>query len=80
MGKNNRHQKNLKSERGKVKLKAKKAKVLPKGLNITDTTFKVKKILIREQLKQHEETEILSRRKLNVKVMNLLIIIIFFFS
>ncbi|KAK0166023.1 hypothetical protein PV328_004482 [Microctonus aethiopoides] len=64
MGKNNRHQKNLKSEKAKVKLKAKK---LPKGQNITDTTFKAKKILIREQLKSHDTSEILSRRKLNVK-------------
>ncbi|XP_015598339.1 testis-expressed protein 10 homolog [Cephus cinctus] len=67
MGKNNRHQKNLKSERAKVKLKAKKTKPLPKGLNVTDTSFKVKKIVIREQLKQQNESEILSRRKLNVK-------------
>lgn len=71
MGKNNRHQKNIKSEKAKVKLKAKKGvKNLPKGLNVTDTTFKVKKIMIREQLKQHDENEILSRRKLNVKVEN----------
>lgn len=70
MGKNNRHQKNLKSEKAKVKLKTKKStKPLPKGLNVTDTTFKVKKIVIREQLKHHEESEILSRRKLNVKVL-----------
>lgn len=60
-----KHQKYLKSEKAKVKLKAKKG--LPKGTNITDTTFKVKKIIIREQLKQHEESEILSRRKLNIK-------------
>ncbi|KAF7993201.1 hypothetical protein HCN44_006261 [Aphidius gifuensis] len=65
MGKNQRHQKYLKSEKAKVKLKTKKG--LPTGTNITDTTFKVKKIIIREQLKQHEESEILSRRKLNIK-------------
>ncbi|XP_054008434.1 testis-expressed protein 10 homolog [Hylaeus anthracinus] len=67
MGKNNRHMKHLKSEKAKVKLKAKKAKPLPKGLNVTDPTFKVKKIVIREQLKHHDDTEILSKRKLNVK-------------
>ncbi|XP_063984688.1 testis-expressed protein 10 [Diachasmimorpha longicaudata] len=67
MGKNHRHQKNLKSERAKVKLKTKKGKTLPKGQNITDTSFKVKKIVIREQLKSHELSEIVSRRKLNVK-------------
>ncbi|XP_053598760.1 testis-expressed protein 10 homolog [Microplitis demolitor] len=67
MGKNNRHKKNIKSEKSKVKLKQTKAKLLPKGQNITDTTFKVKKIIIKEQLKEHEQSEILSRRKLNVK-------------
>lgn len=76
MGKNNRHKKNIKSEKSKVKLKQAKAKLLPKGQNITDTTFKVKKIVIREQLKEHDQSEILSRRKLNVKVITLL----FYFS
>ncbi|XP_011496792.1 PREDICTED: testis-expressed sequence 10 protein homolog [Ceratosolen solmsi marchali] len=67
MGKNHKHQKQLKSEKAKVKLKTKGSKQLPKGLNITDTNFKVKKIVIREQLKQQDATQILSRRKLNVK-------------
>ncbi|OXU28243.1 hypothetical protein TSAR_010769 [Trichomalopsis sarcophagae] len=68
MGKNHRHQKQLKSEKAKVKLKTKGTKQpLPKGLNITDASFKVKKIVIREQLKQQDATQILSRRKLNVK-------------
>ncbi|XP_076292864.1 testis-expressed protein 10 [Lasioglossum baleicum] len=67
MGKGHKHLKHLKSEKAKVKLKAKKAKQLPKGLNVTDATFKVKKIVIREQLKQRDDTEILSKRKLNVK-------------
>lgn len=68
MGKGHRHLKNLKAERAKVKLKATKSKQLPKGLNVTNPTFKVKKIVIREQLKQRDNTEILSKRKLNVKV------------
>ncbi|XP_078034143.1 testis-expressed protein 10 homolog [Augochlora pura] len=67
MAKGHKHLKHLKSEKAKVKLKAKKTKELPKGLNVTDATFKVKKIVIREQLKQRDDTEILSRRKLNVK-------------
>ncbi|XP_017797787.1 PREDICTED: testis-expressed sequence 10 protein homolog [Habropoda laboriosa] len=67
MAKGNKHLKHLKSEKAKVKLKAKKTKHLPKGLNVTNPTFKIKKIVIREQLKQHDETEILSKRKLNVK-------------
>ena len=71
MVKNNRHKKLLKSERAKVKLKTKGTKQLPKGLNITDASFKTKKIIIREQLKQHDGNQILSRRKLNVKVSSL---------
>ncbi|XP_046488568.1 testis-expressed protein 10 homolog [Neodiprion pinetum] len=69
MGKGHRHQKNLKSEKAKVKLKTKttKTKHLPKGLNVTDTSFKVKKILIRDQLKTQNETDIVSRRNLNIK-------------
>lgn len=68
MGKNHRHMKNLKSERAKIKLKtSKKSNQLPKGLNVTNTSFKSKKIVIQEQLKQQDSTEVLSRRKLNVK-------------
>ncbi|CAK9801943.1 Testis-expressed protein 10 homolog [Anthophora plagiata] len=67
MAKGNKHLKHLKSEKAKVKLKAKKTKHLPKGLNVTNPTFKVKKIVIREQLKQPDKTEILSKRNLNVK-------------
>ncbi|XP_014228514.1 testis-expressed protein 10 homolog [Trichogramma pretiosum] len=66
MGKNNRHKKQLKSEKAKVKLKGAN-KFLPKGTNVTDASFKAKKILIREQLKEHEGDQILSRRKLNLK-------------
>lgn len=69
MGKNHKHLKRLKSEKAKIKLKITKTKHLPKGLNVTDTSFKIKKILIREQFKQYDEMEILSKRKLNVKVL-----------
>lgn len=61
-----RRQKFLKSEKSKTKLKAKN-KELPKGTNVTKTNFKIKKIVIREQLKKHGETEALSARKLNIK-------------
>ncbi|XP_036144393.1 testis-expressed protein 10 homolog isoform X2 [Monomorium pharaonis] len=65
MSKNHKHLKRLKSEKAKVKLKAKKSvERLPKGSNVTNTLFKVKKILIREQLKRRDETEIVSTRKL----------------
>ncbi|XP_072748288.1 testis-expressed protein 10 [Anoplolepis gracilipes] len=68
MAKNHRRLKRLKSEKAKTKLKTKKSiNQLPKGLNITDTSFKIKKILIREQLQHRDETEILSTYKLNIK-------------
>lgn len=61
--------KRLKKEKTKVKLKAKKStNQLPKGLNVTNTSFKVKKILIREQLQHRDETEVISTHKLNIKV------------
>lgn len=43
------HKKKLRAEKAKVKLKGAK---LPKGLNVTKTEFKVRKITIREQLKE----------------------------
>jgi hypothetical protein len=61
------YRKFLKKERAKVKLKGSKT-VLPKGQNVTDTNFKVKKIIIKDQIKQHGAGEVLSKRKLNVKV------------
>lgn len=66
MGKGHRHTKKLKSEKAKVKLKG--SKLLPKGTNITDTSFKIKQIVVREQLKAANEAEPLSKRKLNIKV------------
>lgn len=68
MGKNHKHKKQLKSEKAKVKLKVKgeKTKFLPKGANVTNTAFKVKSIIVQEQLKARNEQEPLSKRKLNV--------------
>lgn len=43
-----RHRKFVKSEKAKTKLKGNK---LAKGLNVTKTDFKIKKIIIREQIK-----------------------------
>nr|XP_022910793.1 testis-expressed protein 10 homolog [Onthophagus taurus] len=54
MGKNHRHSKNLKSERSKIKLKTQKTKFLPKGLNVTNTNFKIKPIVVPHQLVQHK--------------------------
>lgn len=64
-----RYQKFLKSEKSKTKLKNKQAKKkdLPRGTNVTKTNFKVKQIVIKEQLKQHGDNEALSARKLNAK-------------
>ncbi|KAL1502833.1 hypothetical protein ABEB36_007919 [Hypothenemus hampei] len=67
MGKNQRHKKDLKADKAKVKLKQTKTKFLPKGLNVTKTEFKIKPIVLPEQLKQKGPDEILSRRKLNIK-------------
>ncbi|XP_034490287.1 testis-expressed protein 10 [Drosophila innubila] len=59
------HKKNLRAEKAKVKLKGAK---LPKGLNVTKTDFKVRKIEIRGQL---TESSLISsngqRRQLNLK-------------
>lgn len=67
MAKGHKRSKHLKSEKAKIKLKSKTNR-LPKNLNATNTSFKARKIVIREQLKHHDETEILSTRKLNIKV------------
>ena len=45
-----KHKQFLKSEKAKIKLKGAK---LPKGLNVTKTDFKVKKIVIREQIQDN---------------------------
>ncbi|XP_022214630.2 testis-expressed protein 10 homolog [Drosophila obscura] len=57
------HKKNLRAEKAKVKLKGAK---LPKGLNVTKTDFKVRKIEIREQLKEASYTET-GQRQFNLK-------------
>jgi hypothetical protein len=61
------HKKFIRKERAKVKLKAKKT-VLTKAQNVTDTSFKVKKIVLKEQLKSEIPHEQQLRRKLNIKV------------
>ncbi|EDV92356.1 testis-expressed protein 10 homolog [Drosophila grimshawi] len=61
------HKKNLRAEKAKVKLKGAK---LPKGLNVTKTDFKVRKIEIREQLKEYSQPASQfngSQRQLNLK-------------
>lgn len=69
MGKNQRHKKHLKAEKAKVKLRVKseKTKFLPRGANVTNTAFKIKPIVVQEQLKAKTDSEPLSKRKLNVK-------------
>ncbi|CAH1155494.1 unnamed protein product [Phaedon cochleariae] len=67
MGKNHRHKKDLKADKAKVKLKQTKTKFLPKGLNVTNTSFKIKPIVLAEQLKEKDQNVPLSRRKLDVK-------------
>ncbi|KAL5283037.1 TEX10 family protein [Megaselia abdita] len=58
-----KHKKSLRAEKAKVKLKGIK---LPKGLNVTKTEFKVKKIVFKEQLsKDFNEEE--GKRNINIK-------------
>ncbi|RZF47262.1 hypothetical protein LSTR_LSTR004971 [Laodelphax striatellus] len=59
------HKRFMKKEKNKVKLKGQR--LLPKGQNVTNTNFKVKKIVIKEQLKAADNSELLSKKKLNVK-------------
>jgi hypothetical protein len=61
-----RHKKFVRKEKSKVKLKVKKT-VLTKAQNVTDTKFKVRKIVLREQLKSGS-VELQTKRKFNVKV------------
>lgn len=68
MGRNNKHKKKLKAERSKVKLKNAKTKFLPKGENVTDASFKIKPIVLVQQLAEKTPNEFLSKRKLSVKV------------
>lgn len=56
------HKKKLRAEKAKVKLKGAK---LPKGLNVTKTEFKVRKILIREQLRETQYQD--GEKQVNLK-------------
>lgn len=60
-----RHRKFLKAEKARTKLKGAK---LPKGLNVTKTEFKIRKIVIPEQLKDKSTSnQTLSRKLYSVK-------------
>lgn len=61
-----KHKKFIKSEKAKIKLNLKGAK-LPKGLNVTKTDFKVKKIVIKEQISDIYNPDGTVIRKQNVK-------------
>ena len=67
MGRSGASRRSKKAEKAKVKLKGHATKFLPKGKNITNTTFKVRKIVLQEQLKTPDLNQPLSRKKLNVK-------------
>ncbi|KAJ8921183.1 hypothetical protein NQ315_013655 [Exocentrus adspersus] len=62
-----RHKKRLREDKAKVKLKQSKTKFLPKGLNVTKTDFKIKPIVLLEQLKEKDVGVPLSKRKLDAK-------------
>ncbi|PSN53257.1 hypothetical protein C0J52_04911 [Blattella germanica] len=59
------HNKFLRQERAKVKLKAKKT--LTKAKNVTDTSFKVRKIVLPSQLQAFDVCEVTTRKKQNIK-------------
>lgn len=61
-----KHKKFIKSEKAKIKLNLKGAK-LPKGLNVTKTDFKVKKIVIKEQITDTFNADGTVIRKQNIK-------------
>ncbi|KAK6628643.1 hypothetical protein RUM43_002458 [Polyplax serrata] len=60
-----KHLKKLRAEKAKVQLK--KKKLLPKGQNVTDTSFKTKKIITIEQLKKVDENVPVSAWNLTLK-------------
>ena len=79
MTKSAKHKKEFRKEKNKIKLKLsfkaeksgkrKKGELLPKGLNVTDTSFKTKKIVIPDHTRPTESSGIpLSHRKQTFKV------------
>lgn len=77
MTKSTKHKKEFRKEKNKIKLKlSSKAKViksktqfLPKGLNVTNTSFKTKKIVLSENLRPDETSGLpLTGRKQTFKV------------
>ncbi|CAH0549485.1 unnamed protein product [Brassicogethes aeneus] len=63
-----KHKKKLREEKSKVKLKkSEKTKFLPKGKNVTDVSFKIKPIVLPEQLRQKQQDVPLSKKHLDVK-------------
>ena len=89
MTKSGKHKKEFRKEKNKIKLKlsaqskaiikggkgkkGKKGGLLPKGLNVTDTSFKTKKIVLPDNLRPDESENIpLTRKKQTFKVNYLL--------
>ena len=79
MTKSAKHKKEFRKEKNKIKLKLsfkaeksgkrKKGELLPKGLNVTDTSFKTKKIVLPDHMRLTEDSGIpLSHRKQTFKV------------
>ncbi|XP_043193607.1 testis-expressed protein 10 homolog [Amphibalanus amphitrite] len=65
MGKSNKAKREKKADFTKVKLKV--GKKLPKGQNLTDTSFKSKKIVIGNQLKKQDNETPVTKKKLSLK-------------
>ncbi|XP_057370079.1 testis-expressed protein 10-like [Daphnia carinata] len=78
MTKSTKHKKEFRKEKNKIKLKLtfkaeksgkrKKGQLLPKGLNVTDTSFKSKKIVLPDHLRPSEDSGVpLNHRKQTFK-------------
>jgi len=67
MAKSGRHKKIRKQEKAKTQLKSGIRK-LDKPMNIIDPKLRVKKILLREQLKDNVEGEVATRRHQSLQV------------
>lgn len=84
MTKSAKHKKEFRREKNKIKLKLtakleksvrnnKKGSLLPKGLNVTDTSFKTKKIILPENLRPEENSGIpLNSRRQTYKVIKIM--------
>ncbi|XP_065560206.1 testis-expressed protein 10 homolog isoform X2 [Artemia franciscana] len=66
MPKSTKHKKAIKKEKTKIKLKLGRGKNLPKGVNVTNTSFQTRKIVLPEQ-KGSENNKLVNPNNLSIK-------------